>query len=512
MLDGADQTLSILEIDPQRLLGLSSLIEFRLQLSNLEDISLKLKLPRDMSDTSIKTLHLDGNAFYTLPAILYERPYPKLESLRFSITPRPTSFIVRLSAVEYANARFNLRDSLDNKTNIANLFESQDKGFTDIAFRGDCGDLPSNTAFTGGVIVCVDPSKQQVDDTVSSESPAATAAAAPPAATRKQGSNNVVVIISSIVASIVMLTVLLAIVLWRKRRRHAKTHSPVFLELASSASSSKRQPVIRAPKPLDLSSYDPLELKSSTQLSVPHRPLVDVSDDAIAALQIPMHELTVSQLLSRGTFGEVFLGHFHGHRVAVKRLAPERRQDEYERSAFLSEAKLMATLQHERIIQFVGVAWDDPLDVHVVTEFMDGGDLRTLLQTFNDQGRPVGFDACKLQIARHVIEGLAYLHSLQPAVLHRDLKSRNVLLSADAQRAKLIDFGVSRLRADQNSSTMTTCVGTLRWMAPEVMVGGRYGESADVFSFGVVLSELDTHEIPYNVGGESMPTAPLSCS
>ncbi|GLE06829.1 hypothetical protein PINS_up016455 [Pythium insidiosum] len=117
----------------------------------------------------------------------------------------------------------------------------------------------------------------------------------------------------------------------------------------------------------------------------------------------------------------------------------------------------MATLQHERIIQFVGVAWDDPLDVHVVTEFMDGGDLRTLLQTFDSQGRPVGFDACKLQIARHVIEGLAYLHSLQPAVLHRDLKSRNVLLSADAQRAKLIDFGVSRLRADQNSSTMTTC-------------------------------------------------------
>ncbi|GLE07132.1 hypothetical protein PINS_up017100 [Pythium insidiosum] len=212
-----------------------------------------------------------------------------------------------------------------------------------------------------------------------------------------------------------------------------------------------------------------------------------------------MHELTVSQLLSRGTFGEVFLGHFHGRRVAVKRLAPERRQDEYERSAFLSEATLMATLQHERIIQFVGVAWDDPLDVHVVTEFMDGGDLRTLLQTFDSQGRPVGFDACKLQIARHVIEGLAYLHSLQPAVLHRDLKSRNVLLSADAQRAKLIDFGVSRLRADQNSSTMTTCVGTLRWMAPEVMVGGRYGESADVFSFGVVLSELDTHEIPYNL-------------
>ncbi|KAJ0410476.1 hypothetical protein ATCC90586_000646 [Pythium insidiosum] len=105
-----------------------------------------------------------------------------------------------------------------------------------------------------------------------------------------------------------------------------------------------------------------------------------------------------------------------------------------------------------------------------------------------------------LRIALHIVDALVYLHSRQPPVLHRDLKSRNVLLSTQHD-AKLIDFGVSRERGDQ---TMTAGVGTLRWMAPEVMQGGRYSDKADIFSFGVLLSELDTHRIPYNVDGAPM--------
>ncbi|KAJ0407182.1 hypothetical protein P43SY_001140 [Pythium insidiosum] len=124
---------------------------------------------------------------------------------------------------------------------------------------------------------------------------------------------------------------------------------------------------------------------------------------------------------------------------------------------FLSEAKLMAAMRHDRIITFVGVGWDDPMDVHVVTEYMDGGDLRALLQWLKAENRPTGFDLEKLKIALHIIEALAYLHNRKPQVLHRDLKSRNVLLSS-ALDAKLIDFGVSRERVDY---TMTEGVGTL---------------------------------------------------
>ncbi|KAJ0390548.1 hypothetical protein P43SY_011585 [Pythium insidiosum] len=119
---------------------------------------------------------------------------------------------------------------------------------------------------------------------------------------------------------------------------------------------------------------------------------------------------------------------------------------------------------------------------------------------YQQQNRANGFNQHKLRIALHIVDALVYLHSRQPPVLHRDLKSRNVLLSTQHD-AKLIDFGVSRERGDQ---TMTAGVGTLRWMAPEVMQGGRYSDKADIFSFGVLLSELDTHRIPYNVDGAPM--------
>ncbi|KAJ0389153.1 hypothetical protein ATCC90586_011587 [Pythium insidiosum] len=109
----------------------------------------------------------------------------------------------------------------------------------------------------------------------------------------------------------------------------------------------------------------------------------------------------------------------------------------------------------------------------------------------------------KLLLALDVAYALAYIHSLLPSpVVHRDLKSRNVLLSAtegSKQRltAKLCDFGVSRAQSSNHS--MTTGVGTSRWLAPEVILGGgHYDAACDIYSFGVLLTELDTHEIPFH--------------
>ncbi|GMG15311.1 unnamed protein product [Phytophthora fragariaefolia] len=101
--------------------------------------------------------------------------------------------------------------------------------------------------------------------------------------------------------------------------------------------------------------------------------------------------------------------------------------------------------------------------------------------------------AQKATIALHVCHALTYLHSLSPPVVHRDLKSRNIMLDR-AMHAKLTDFGISRERLDR---TMTAGVGTSLWMAPEVMLGEKYDDKEDMFSFGVVLSELDTHSLPY---------------
>ncbi|KAG2778474.1 hypothetical protein PC116_g6921 [Phytophthora cactorum] len=216
-------------------------------------------------------------------------------------------------------------------------------------------------------------------------------------------------------------------------------------------------------------------------------------DEVIITARVPREKVIVQDLISRGGYGEVYSGMFNDEPVAVKMLLPEMRKSISHLNAFLAEVKLMATLNHERIVQFVGVAWDSLTDLCVLSEFMEGGDLRTLLKNCEEHNTPLGFDRSKATIALHVAHALTYLHSLSPPVLHRDLKSKNILLTAQLD-AKVMDFGVSRERSDH---TMTGGVGSSRWMAPEVMMGERYDDKADMFSFGVVLAELDQHQLPY---------------
>lgn len=231
-------------------------------------------------------------------------------------------------------------------------------------------------------------------------------------------------------------------------------------------------------------------------------------DPVLVAARIPLDQIQIQELIARGGFGQVFLATYQGETVAVKTLLPETAQDTTEITALFSETKVMAKLDHPCIVRFLGIAWNSLSSVSCVTEYVVGGDLRAVLnQWLDSRARPKGFDYDKIQIALDVANGLSYLHSCEPNILHRDLKSRNVLLTSELH-AKLTDFGVSRERSDDR---MTNAVGTSLWMAPEVMMGAHYGNKADVFSFGVLLSELDTHEMPYanfNTPGVRKPAEP----
>jgi serine/threonine-protein kinase TNNI3K len=217
-------------------------------------------------------------------------------------------------------------------------------------------------------------------------------------------------------------------------------------------------------------------------------------DEAIVAVRIPRSKVFVHDLISRDGFAEMFKGTYNGQLVTVKSLLPQTRSNVECVAEFCSEAKMMTTMDHPRIARLLGVAWESRADVCIVSEYLDGGDLRGLLNSFIKLRHPVGFDYDKVKIALHVAHALTYLHSLEPPVIHRNLKSTNVLLTYELD-AKLTDFGISR---EQLDTTMTAGAGSALWMAPEVVMGHRYDEKADIFSFGVLLSELDVHALPYS--------------
>ncbi|DAZ96321.1 TPA: hypothetical protein N0F65_008445 [Lagenidium giganteum] len=201
-------------------------------------------------------------------------------------------------------------------------------------------------------------------------------------------------------------------------------------------------------------------------------------------MRVPVQQITIGQLISRGAFGEVYCAKHNGKPVAVKKLSVVR--------DFFREAKHHIRLCHPHIVDFQAIAWTNLRDVCMVVEYMPMGNLRTLLDRYDRQKRDRGFTSDKVKIALHVVSALKFLHLA--GVLHRDLKSKNVLLNDDLD-AKLSDFGISRERSDIG---MTTGVGSSLWMAPELLRGDvQYSEKVDMFAFGVVLSELDTHEWPY---------------
>ncbi|KAJ1489746.1 kinase-like domain-containing protein, partial [Baffinella frigidus] len=156
------------------------------------------------------------------------------------------------------------------------------------------------------------------------------------------------------------------------------------------------------------------------------------------------------------------------------------------------EILLITTLHHPNIVQLLGVCdsrnAQGGREMLLVMEYLQHGSLNEVLLDFNIALT----DKRKQQMALDAAKGMLYLHTLLPPVLHRDLKSPNLLVDERAGRftVKIADFGLSRFRVEY---TMTFC-GSPKWTAPEVLNGENYGTAADSWSFGVVLWEIATRK------------------
>jgi len=182
-----------------------------------------------------------------------------------------------------------------------------------------------------------------------------------------------------------------------------------------------------------------------------------------------------------GNFGQVSKGTYFGTEVAIKQLLDV---DDKDMHKYIErEMATLRDMRHPNVVQFMGLS-RNVTDVYIVTEYIPGGDLRKLLK---DETKEMSW-LLRARIATDVAYAMTFLHS--KGLIHRDLKSNNLLV-AENGKVKVCDFGFSRR---VNKGELMTLCGTDEWMAPEVMCGDKYDEKADVFSYGMVLTELITRK------------------
>ena len=193
--------------------------------------------------------------------------------------------------------------------------------------------------------------------------------------------------------------------------------------------------------------------------------------------------------IGKGTFGDVLRGTWRGEEVAVKFLKGSMTDSPESVKQFLDEINILKNLHHPNILLYMGACTIGP-QYFFVTEFCENGNLFEFLHMVRDN--KITYDDAR-RIALEIAYGMNYLHGFKPPILHRDLKSMNVLLDRNCT-VKLADFGNTRTFQTQ----MTKQKGTFQWMAPEVIKGSVYSESSDVFSFGIIMNELVTRIPPYH--------------
>uniref|UniRef100_A0A4W4GAF3 Mitogen-activated protein kinase kinase kinase n=1 Tax=Electrophorus electricus TaxID=8005 RepID=A0A4W4GAF3_ELEEL len=213
-------------------------------------------------------------------------------------------------------------------------------------------------------------------------------------------------------------------------------------------------------------------------------------------LEIDFVELCLEEVIGAGGFGKVYRGVWRGEEVAVKAARQDPDEDiSATAESVRQEARLFWMLRHPNIISLRGVCLKEP-NLCLVMEYARGGALNRALAGKKVPPRVL------VNWAVQIATGMDYLHNQTfVPVIHRDLKSSNILILEPVERdnlsgktLKITDFGLAR---EWHRTTKMSAAGTYAWMAPEVIKLSLFSKSSDVWSFGVLLWELLTGEVPY---------------
>ncbi|XP_057523072.1 probable receptor-like protein kinase At2g42960 [Amaranthus tricolor] len=209
-------------------------------------------------------------------------------------------------------------------------------------------------------------------------------------------------------------------------------------------------------------------------------------------LEMATNKFSPDNIIGEGGYGVVYRGLLiNGSEVAVKRLVNNLGQAEKE---FRVEVEAIGHVRHKNLVRLLGYCIEG---VHrmLVYEYVNNGNLEQWLHGAMRQHGFLTWEA-RIKVLLGTAKALAYLHeSIEPKVVHRDIKSSNILIDTDFN-AKVSDFGLAKLLDSGESHITTRVMGTFGYVAPEYANSGLLNEKSDIYSFGVLLLEAITARDP----------------
>jgi len=186
--------------------------------------------------------------------------------------------------------------------------------------------------------------------------------------------------------------------------------------------------------------------------------------------------------------------------VALKFLPERVNRSEGDKARFMQEAQAAASLNHANICTIFGVE-EIEAKMFIAMEYVDGGTLREkIVGAMHESPKALGGQLSAptvddaINIAVQIGEAMQEAHS--KGIVHRDIKADNIMLTSKGQ-AKVMDFGLAKLKGAMKLTRTSSTVGTLGYMAPEQIQGGEADHRSDIFSFGVLLYEMLTGRLPF---------------
>ncbi|CAF4628027.1 unnamed protein product, partial [Rotaria sp. Silwood2] len=231
-----------------------------------------------------------------------------------------------------------------------------------------------------------------------------------------------------------------------------------------------------------------------------------IAEEEHAFLHIPYYDLIQEKIIGQGGFADVYHGRWlsQDHEVAIKMIRIHY-LDEKVKGDLMKEISIMYRIHYDHILGIFGACME-PEKYALIVEYMSLGSLhdvlknKTLQLTWPD----------RWLIAGQMTKGINYLHTLPKPIIHRDIKSLNILMtnSLNGFLVKVADFGLAKIRHETSrQSSHNPSVGTLPWKAPELLKMGKHTEASDVYALGVVLWELGTGYEPYEEADDSTISA-----